>query len=284
MSRAGDEQGDLPVGPQPDADLMRLRAGDTVAVIDAAHGGRLASFVVDGRELLVQQGADVFHWGSFPLAPWVGRVRHGRFSYAGRVVRLPINSPPHALHGLVADREWTVHGQGSLAVEITDSWPWPCRVVQSVVLSDQRIDFGLEVHAEVPMPVDIGWHPWFNRQLVDEAGVASAPVELVVQPGRMYLNGSDGLPSGQLGPPVPRPWDYCFVELAGPPVVRWGDLLEVSVHSDCSHWVFYDQEQQGICVEPWTGPPNSLNLPNRTIVTADQPLRATMTWTWRRPS
>jgi galactose mutarotase-like enzyme len=40
-------------------------------------------------------------------------------------------------------------------------------------------------------------------------------------------------------------------------------------------------EDAGVCVEPWTAPPNSLNMPNPRIVTPDAPLVATMTWTWR---
>jgi aldose 1-epimerase len=58
-------------------------------------------------------------------------------------------------------------------------------------------------------------------------------------------------------------------------------MLELEVGSTCSHWVFYDREEAGICVEPWTGPPNSLGMPDPTIVTPDRPLVATMTWTWR---
>ena len=38
----------------------------------------------------------------------------------------------------------------------------------------------------------------------------------------------------------------------------------------------------GISVEPWTGPPNSLNRVERTIVRPERPLEATMSWSWRR--
>jgi hypothetical protein len=41
-------------------------------------------------------------------------------------------------------------------------------------------------------------------------------------------------------------------------------------------------EDAGVCVEPWTAPPNSLNMPNPRIVTPDAPLVASMTWTWRK--
>ena len=32
--------------------------------------------------------------------------------------------------------------------------------------------------------------------------------------------------------------------------------LELTVSSDCEDWVVYDMENAGVCVEPWTSPPN----------------------------
>jgi aldose 1-epimerase len=269
---------------------IRLEAGDSAAVIDPAAGGRVTSLVVGGHELLVQHGSDVFHWGSFPMAPWVGRLRNGRLEFDGRAEQLPINAPPHALHGLVTDRQWTVTATGERCVELAvdlgdatdpaDPWPWPCRVTQSVALAEDRMGFRLAVHALEPMPADIGWHPWFVRELSTPQGTVSA--ELDVRGGRVYLNDATGLPSGELGPPPPRPWDYCFRDLSQPPTVRWPGLLELTVDSDCDHWVFYDMEAAGLCAEPWTGPPNSLNGSAPTVVTPSSPLEATMSWAWRR--
>jgi hypothetical protein len=53
-------------------ETMRLTAEDCAATFDPADGGRLTSFVVGDHELLVAQGKDVFHFGSFVMAPWVG--------------------------------------------------------------------------------------------------------------------------------------------------------------------------------------------------------------------
>jgi aldose 1-epimerase len=221
------------------------------------------------------------------MAPWVGRLRHGRLDVDGREVRLPLNTPSHALHGLVTERAWDVTGGGESWVDLgvdlgtaEDPWPWPCRVTQSVALHPDGMDFRLTVRAEEPMPADMGWHPWFVRRLATADGDVVA--ELDVRGGQVHLNDAEGLPSGELGPPPPRPWDYCFVGIERPPTVRWPGVLEVTVHSDCDHWVFYDMEPAGICVEPWTGPPNSLNRPRRTIVTPERPLAASMTWTWHR--
>lgn len=262
---------------------VSLVSGDTVATLDLL-GGRLTSLVVNGLELLVPHGADLFHWGSFPMAPWAGRLPQGRFSIDGTVVELPMNSPPHALHGLVTDRAWEVltvdQRSISLATDLgraaPDPWPWPCRVVQSVSLGEHGMRFKLAVHADEPMPAHMGWHPWFTRDL--RPGVSA---RLEVTAGQVYLNNPDGLPSGVLGPPPPPPWDYCFVGLAGSPRVCWPGVLELTVKSDCDHWVLYDMDPSGICVEPWTGPPNCLNGPHPRMVTPTHPLEAWMSWTWR---
>ena len=109
------------------------------------------------------------------------------------------------------------------------------------------------------MPVAVGWHPWFVRRLPETA--ASAELELDVRPGLMWANDVTGLPSGKLTEPVPRPWDYCFRNLLADPVVRWPGELELTVGSDCQDWIVYDLEEAGVCIEPWTAPPNSLNMP-----------------------
>ena len=62
---------------------MELIGPSSRAVIDPEHGGRLASFQIEGNELLVHTGTSEFDWGCYPMVPWAGRVRKGRFEWAG---------------------------------------------------------------------------------------------------------------------------------------------------------------------------------------------------------
>jgi len=39
-------------------------------------------------------------WGSYPMVPWAGRIRHGRFRFDGEEYELPINFGAHAIHGV----------------------------------------------------------------------------------------------------------------------------------------------------------------------------------------
>ena len=265
--------------------LTYLEADGCRATIDLEHGGRLASLIVDGWELLATEGKDIHHWGSFVLAPWTGRLRHGSFAWDGHDYRMPLTMPPHALHGLVVDRPWELLAPGIVGIDLEDPWPWRGRVVHSMRLEQDRFEFRLEISADEAMPVAMGWHPWFPRELQGPDGRHMGPIELDAEPGRMYANDEEGLPNGDLVTPAPRPWDFCFVDLAAPPRLRWpgdgGPDLELTVESDCPCWVLYDEEPQAICVEPWTAPPDSLNLPSPAVVTPGEPLVATMTWRWR---
>jgi aldose 1-epimerase len=246
------------------------------------EGGRLASLEIDGWQLLVPAGRDIFHWGNFAMAPWVGRLRGGALRFRGSEHRFPLNAPPHALHGLVTDRPWHEDGPGMLSIDLPAIWPWRGRVTHRLLLGPDTLDFRLELTVDEPMPAALGWHPWFSTWITDPHGHRVGPIVLDARPRHMYANDEDGLPSGELVPPAPRPWDYCFRDLAMPPSVQWPGVLDLTIESSCPDWVIYDQEPQGLCVEPWTAPPNALNLPDPPVVTPDLPLVATMRWRWRR--
>ena len=74
-----------------DADLV-LTAGDARLTVDPAVGGRMTSLVVGGHELLVTEGYGPIRWGCYPMAPFAGRIRDGRFGFRGRTVQLPLRS------------------------------------------------------------------------------------------------------------------------------------------------------------------------------------------------
>src|SRR3546814_21201477 len=91
--------------------VINRSAGDVTAAVDRAHGGRLASLVVGGMELLVQRPTtapiDPLSWGCFPLVPFAGRLRGGRFSWPGRPHELERNHAGQAMHGTPCDERWT---------------------------------------------------------------------------------------------------------------------------------------------------------------------------------
>ena len=190
------------------ADVVVLRWDDAILAVDPVMGGRLASLVVGGHELLVTEGDGPIYWGCYPMVPFAGRVRDGRFRFAGRRHQLPLTMPPNAIHGTVLDRPWHVMTRSDQHVElVTDlgpDWPFQGEVVQTVALVAGGLEASLELRAAEPMPVVLGWHPWFRRTI---DGTAAA---LDFEARSQYLRGQDGLPTGATVPPTPRPWDDAF--------------------------------------------------------------------------
>src|SRR5439155_9391134 len=139
-----------------------------------------------------------------------------------RAYDLEINSKPHAIHGTVRDQRWTIvestPTRAVLRCDFGTKWPFAGWAEHDVALHADRVDLTLSLHAaDEPMPAVGGWHPWWRRQLT-----AGAPAELDLPARAMYVRNADGIASDELAvPPPPGPWDDCFTDLTGPPVLRW---------------------------------------------------------------
>ncbi len=261
------------------SNLTRLTAGDAELTINAAHGGRIESLRIAGTEVL-KQGE---RYGSFPMVPWCGRTREGRFRDGATTHRLPVDAPPHAIHGTVRHRAWTVArataAEAVLTCELDDPWPYKGRVTQVLELAGDRLTlrFGVEAYDD-SFPAQAGWHPWFVRNL----GQGGEDVALGFTPAWQEERGDDHLPTGQRIAPLPGPWDDCFGMPDGVDVtLTWPGELELKVTSRAEWVVVYDEPADAVCVEPQSGPPNGLNTHPR-LVTPIDPLEVESVWAWRR--
>ncbi|GGQ61363.1 aldose epimerase family protein [Streptomyces flaveolus] len=256
---------------------ITLTAGDAEATVLPGNGGRIGGLRVGGTELL-RQGD---RYGCFPMVPWCGRIREGRFRDGAAVHQMPLNSPPHAIHGTARDGAWrTARVTGNEAVityDLVDPWPYSGRVTQVIALAEDALTLTMSVETyESSFPAQIGWHPWFNRTL-DGTDVAIA-----FDPAWQEERGDDHLPTGNRTDPKPGPWDDCFGMPDGVDVtLTWPGRLELRVTSPQQWAVVYDEQEAAVCVEPQTGPPNGLNTLPR-LVTPLEPLEATTTWSWTR--
>jgi aldose 1-epimerase len=261
----------------PGEAVLELGSGDVRVVVRPEHGGRIGSLAIGGRELLVTgspQGP--IHWGSYPMAPWAGRIRRGRFSFAGTTHQLPLGMPPHAIHGVVYDRPWRVDGPDAISIELDGRWPFRGRVAQRFAVSEAGLDVEMTLEADEPMPGAIGWHPWFRRAL--EPG--GDPVAIVLDAAEMLVRDAEGMPSGERAAPSEGPWDDCFTGLRTDPVLVWPGL-RLTVSSSCPWWVVYTERAYAVCVEPQSGPPDAANT-GPEIVVPGAPLTHTMRWRWER--
>ncbi|MEU7400173.1 aldose 1-epimerase [Streptomyces sp. NPDC044948] len=262
---------------------ITLTAGDAEATVLPGNGGRIGGLRVGGTELL-RQGE---RYGCFPMVPWCGRIRDGRFSDGAAVHRMPLNSPPHAIHGTARDAAWrtarVTSDEAVITYDLADPWPYTGRVTQVIALAEDALTLTMSVETyDSSFPAQVGWHPWFNRTLGGENGENGADVVLAFDPAWQEERGDDHLSTGHRVEPKPGPWDDCFGMPDGVDVtLTWPGRLELKVTSREQWVVVYDEQEAAVCVEPQTGPPNGLNTLSR-LVTPLEPLEATTTWSWRR--
>ncbi|MFI1390946.1 aldose epimerase family protein [Streptomyces griseoaurantiacus] len=255
---------------------ITLTAGTAEATLHPANGGRLTGLRIAGTELL-RQGE---RYGCFPMVPWCGRTRDGRFRDGATVHQLPLNSPPHAIHGTARNAPWATARvtptEAVLTYDLSEPWPYPGRVTQVVTLAEDSLTLAMAVETYgSSFPAQIGWHPWFHRSL------DGSEVSLDFAPAWQEERGEDHLPTGNRVEPRPGPWDDCFGMPDGVDVtLTWPGRLALTVASRERWVVVYDEQEEAVCVEPQTGPPNGLNTLPR-LVTPLEPLEATTTWTWR---
>ncbi|MDG4863137.1 aldose 1-epimerase [Streptomyces sp. T-3] len=255
-----------------------LTAGDAELTIQGGNGCRIGSLRIGGKEVL-RQGD---HYGSFPMVPWCGRTENGVFRNGAVEHRLPVNSPPHAIHGTVRDQPWRRAtlggGEATFMYDLKEPWPYEGRVTQVFELAEDRLTvrMGIETYAD-SFPAQAGWHPWFLRTL-SEGG---QEVQLAFDAEWQEERGDNHLPTGKRIAPRPGPWDDCFGMPDGVDVtLTWPGELELKVASREPWVVIYDEQPEAVCVEPQSGPPNGLNTLPR-LVTPIEPLEVAMTWTWR---
>jgi aldose 1-epimerase len=247
-------------------------ANERIAVdVEPASGGRLAQIRVGGTPLLVgrddvpesQRSPDgtppATAWGAFPMVPWAGRIRHGRFDFRGRRYSLPINFGDHAIHGVGFASSWTVAAAApdrvrlELALPTDARWPFGGLATHEVSVVDAAVRLSMEVTAgDQAFPVSFGWHPWFRK-----------PSRVDFHPARMYRRDAEGIAVDELVPVRPGPWDDCFTNTL--PVGLTIDGVDVQLRSECTHWVVFDEFPHATCVEPQTGPPDAFNIAPRVL-------------------
>ena len=262
--------------------MLHLGSGDVSINVEVVLGGRIASFSVAGSELILgaerSKGGSRHHfdWGVFPMVPFAGRIRKAEFVFEGREYRLQTRMSPHAIHGTVDDVEWVVREVAANSVtmesDLGGTWPFRGTVRHHVDVQENSVSFRLMLMAHDRMPAQVGWHPWFRRPAMVDGGFDMwLPRRQDGMPGEPSKFGLPDLNSGV---------DDCFVS-TGRSVSVMVDQIRLELTSDCSHWVVYTEDPEGICVEPQSGPPNAIEL-DPFVLEAGQTLERRFTIEWTR--
>ena len=278
--------------PGPRGPRIDLRSGELAATIYPEDGCRMTSLRVRGFELLRQWNPNrrAFQYGCFPMVPWVGRMRNGVLLVAGKEYSLPVNKPPHALHGMACFGAWQTLVADEATAEFEFSlgqpWPWAGRVRQRIALSEDALKTTLSISTDdEAFPAAAGWHPWFAKWIGDAADVATTPIgaaedqlQVAFAADWQEEPGSDELPTGRRIAVRKGPWDDCFGFNDGVRAsLRWPGKVGLDVTSPASRLVVFDKQADATCVNPMSGPPDGVNTCPRQV-TRNDPLVLSAVW------
>jgi aldose 1-epimerase len=200
---------------------VRMAAGNLRLELNPSVGGSICGFHWAGegsaRPILREchsRNEKVLDASSFPLVPYVNRIRGGCFTFRGRVVRLKPNMPgdPSPLHGQGWQNPWRVDESSQPSVVLSyhhaaGEWPWDYEARQEFTLDERSFSSRLTCRnvSNDPMPCGLGFHPYFpcgsetriDTQVTDVWTIDEhvLPVEKVPAEGRYDLR--DRLVCGQ---------------------------------------------------------------------------------------
>ena len=203
------------------SDVLILSSADLELQLSPSIGGaisRLAYLGSDGAVPILRKSRtpleNVLEAGSFPLVPYVNRIRGGSFAFRGQEIRLSANmaGDPSPLHGQGWHADWRVEQSDSSSAVLSFAheareWPWTYEAKQEFRVGESVVDVGLTCRntSDRPMPCGLGQHPYFpcTAQTRIETGVSFAwtvdeqvlPVARVPATGRYDL--TDRLICGQ---------------------------------------------------------------------------------------
>lgn len=209
----------------------------------------------------------------FPLVPYANRIAHGRFSFAGREHRVPLNfgDHPHSLHGLGWHRPWQVtEADGGKAKLVHlhaggPGWPWRYRAEQIFRLDETglRIELAVTNEDREATPVGLGFHPYFPAGAQTRLAFHSEQVWLVddtILP--THPAAADQLGAWSTGASIAsaRSVDHSYGDWDGEVLItEAGQTIRLTAHGARHLHLYIPPGQDFFCAEPVSHLPDALN-------------------------
>lgn len=215
--------------------------------------------------------------GCYPLIPFSGRVRDGRFSFQGEAIQLPINFPtgPHAIHGSAWMKVWSVMEHGADRILLTldhpsgPNWPWAYEAWQDFRLGPDglTVEIGVRNADARPFPAGLGLHPYFPRRddtrMTAKLGGVWLYDEVLIPTHHVAVGPEWDFTAGRLVDPARV--DHTFTDIGGSIQIDWPHLkrgvrIEPEPVFD-KFVIFIPEGRDYFCVEPVTIMPDAFERP-----------------------
>ena len=113
---------------------------------------------------------------SFIMAPWVNRIKNGKFKCEKGEFNLLQDHPlarnfKHAIHGTMLFAKWNIINYKQNFIELSSKilkpWPFDGEINSKFTLFENKLLQELTIinNDKSVMPFSMGWHPWFKRSL-----------------------------------------------------------------------------------------------------------------------
>lgn len=239
---------------------LELSLGKVRARVAPGRGALTTSLEVDGKELLFLdreslENPDASIRGGIPIMfPFCSRLIDNKVVASGTTV---------PMHGFARSQEWEVVSKSAAALrlrmrqppDLMEMWPWKHRLDHKFILTGSGLHLEMICinESDQPMPLSPGWHPYFPCPEASKETVVGSLVG--TEPGHLHDR-------GEVNFGVPAPVDG----MVGYGIPGLGKLrLEFS--PGFRHFQIWSiPGRPFICLEPFWGPPNTLNTPDALIV------------------
>ncbi|MBM3957153.1 MAG: aldose 1-epimerase [Gemmatimonadetes bacterium] len=246
--------------------------------------------------------------GSPIMAPWPNRIRDGILVVEGQTFRMPLNVPPHALHGTVWSSPFAASvtardraGRATacrMSIDLKEPWPFRSRLHVDAGVEGRSLTQTLTIEAAEGerrrFPAGFGWHPFFRRNLGGgDMAVKANVLRRWVTLGDMTATGETVEPAGKfdlrVGPvPAVGSLDVCFsIEPESPVVLTWPEItLTLRSSRTLSHLVVYTAphatcvEPQSCTIDAFKYERDGLGGTGTAYVSPGRPLVGRTVWTW----
>ncbi|APG61866.1 hypothetical protein LPB140_02410 [Sphingorhabdus lutea] len=251
---------------------LLLQYENTEIIILPERGGGISAFRWHEHDIFRpadKNSADPLTLSNFPLVPYCNRIDRRRVMVDGKYHYMkPSHATAeldHSLHGLGWTSPWVVKHHDEKSAILTHEhdgniWPWAYHAAQKIDMVENGYRHRLEIvnHAEKPMPIGLGLHPYFPKN--------SAALTLNID--GMWQNGSNRLPSEYIkldnspywfdGPEI----DHVFTGRMGDIIIDWPQyrlVISPDHHLPFTH-IYIPVGGDYFCVEPVSHIPNAVNM------------------------